>query len=66
MGIILKPKQFYMTVIATIILYFSLNYSFNIKLSICLSFLTFLIWAVDSVEKTFVALFFVSLAVIFN
>ncbi|TQW74163.1 SLC13 family permease, partial [Clostridioides difficile] len=66
MGIILKPKQFYMTVIATIILYFSLNYSFNIKFSICLSFLTILIWAVDSVEKTFVALFFVILAFIFN
>ncbi|HFL2395751.1 TPA: SLC13 family permease [Clostridioides difficile] len=66
MGIILKPKQFYMTVIATIILYFSLNYSFNIKFSICLSFLTILIWAVDSVEKTFVALFFVILVFIFN
>ncbi|WPV52771.1 hypothetical protein [Clostridioides difficile] len=66
MGIILKPKQFYMTVIVTIILYFSLNYSFNIKFSICLSFLTILIWAVDSVEKTFVALFFVILAFIFN
>ncbi len=65
MGIILKPKQFYMTVIATIILYFSLNYSFNIKFSICLSFLTILIWAVDSVEKLLLHCF-VILAFIFN
>lgn len=66
MGIILKPKQFCMTIMVTIILYFFLNYSFNIKFSICLSFLTILIWAVDSVEKTVVALVFVILAFIFN
>nr|UWI48652.1 SLC13 family permease [Clostridioides difficile] len=66
MGIILKPKQFCMTIIVTIILYFFLNYSFNIKFSICLSFLTILIWAIDSVEKTVVALVFVVLAFIFN
>lgn len=66
MDIILKPKQFCMTIMVTIILYFFLNYSFNIKFSICLSFLTILIWAVDSVEKTVVALVFVILAFIFN
>ncbi|MGX9756182.1 SLC13 family permease [Clostridioides difficile] len=66
MGIILKPKQFCMSIIVTSILYFFLNYSFNIKFSICLSFLTILIWAVDSVEKTVVALVFVVLAFIFN
>ncbi|MCC0649466.1 SLC13 family permease [Clostridioides sp. ZZV15-6598] len=66
MVIILKPKQFCMTIMVTIILYFFLNYSFNIKFSICLSFLTILIWAVDSVEKTVVALVFVILAFIFN
>lgn len=66
MGIILKPKQFYMSIIVTSVLYFFLNYSFNIKFSICLSFLTILIWAIDSVEKTVVALVFVVLAFIFN
>ncbi|MCC0634337.1 SLC13 family permease [Clostridioides sp. ZZV15-6388] len=66
MDIILKPKQFCMTIMVTIILYFFLNYSFNIKFSICLSFLTILIWAVDSVEKTVVSLVFVILAFIFN
>ncbi|UWD47024.1 SLC13 family permease [Clostridioides difficile] len=66
MGIILKPKQFCISIIVTSILYVFLNYSFNIKFSICLSFLTILIWAVDSVEKTVVALVFVVLAFIFN